>query len=254
MASSSFAALAALAMSCLLILLPCSVSGWSHGGATWYVPPEGAGTDGGACGYQHDVERPPFSAMITAGGPSIFKNGKGCGACYQVRCTGNAACSGFPVTVVVTDECRGGPCLAEAAHFDLSGKAFGAMAKPGQADNLRKTGSIRVHYNRVPCNWHGLDIVFKVDACSNPNYLAVLIEYEAGDGDLSAVELQQRDIGWASMQELSGAVWKYSSRSTLQAPISIRLTSGSGKQLIASNVIPSGWQAGRTYRSIVNYY
>uniref|UniRef100_R7W5X8 Uncharacterized protein n=1 Tax=Aegilops tauschii TaxID=37682 RepID=R7W5X8_AEGTA len=156
MASSSFAALAALAMSCLLILLPCSVSGWSHGGATWYVPPEGAGTDGGACG--------------------------------------------------------------------------------------------------VPCNWHGLDIVFKVDACSNPNYLAVLIEYEAGDGDLSAVELQQRDIGWASMQELSGAVWKYSSRSTLQAPISIRLTSGSGKQLIASNVIPSGWQAGRTYRSIVNYY
>ncbi|KAI4968344.1 expansin-B18-like [Hordeum vulgare subsp. vulgare] len=208
------------------------------------------GVLGGACGYQRNVEKPPFSGMITAGGPSIFKNGKGCGACYQVTCTGNAACSGFPVTVVVTDECLGGLCLAEAAHFDLSRKAFGAMAKPGQADKLRNAGGIRVQYNRVPCNWGGVDMVFKVDASSNPSYLALLIEDEPGDGDLSAVELQQwsRGYGWEPMQELRGAVWKYNSTTALQAPISIRLTTGSGKQLVASNVIPRIWQAGRTYR------
>ncbi|KAF7014039.1 hypothetical protein CFC21_028068 [Triticum aestivum] len=254
MASSFFVAFAALASSCLLLLHSRSVSGWLDSGATWYYLREGAGTDGGACGYQGDVEKPPFSSIVTAAGPSIFKDGKGCGACYQVKCTGNAACFGRPVTVVVTDECPGGgPCLAEAAHFNLSGKTFGAMAKPGQADNLRDAGNIRIQYDRVPCKWRGLDIAFRVKAGSNPNYLAVLIDQESGDGDLSAVELQHRGGSWAPMQEFLGAVWKYSSGSTLQAPISIRLTSSSGKKLVASNVIPSSWQADRTYRSIVNY-
>ncbi|XP_037482056.1 putative expansin-B14 [Triticum dicoccoides] len=227
--------------SCLLLLHSRSVSGWLDSGATWYDLRQGAGTGGGACGYQDDVEKPPFSSMIAAGGPSIFKDGKGCGVCYQVKCTGNAPCFGRPVTVVVTDLCPGGEaCLAEAAHFNLSGKAFDAMAKPGQADNLRDAGDIRVQYHRVPCKWRGL------------NYLAVLINHESGDDDLSTVELQQRGRSWAPMQQLLGAVWKYSSEPTLQAPISIRLTTSAGKELVASDVIPSGWQADKTYRSIVN--
>uniref|UniRef100_N1QTE2 Uncharacterized protein n=1 Tax=Aegilops tauschii TaxID=37682 RepID=N1QTE2_AEGTA len=223
MASSFFVAFAALASSCLLLLHSRSVSGWLDSGATWYYLREGAGTDGGACGYQGDVEKPPFSSIVTAGGPPLFKDGKGCGACYQ----------GAPSTP--------------------RGKTFGAMAKPGQADNLRDAGNIRIQYDRVPCKWRGLDIAFRVKAGSNPNYLAVLIDQESGDGDLSAVELQHRGGSWAPMQEFLGAVWKYSSGSTLQAPISIRLTSSSGKKLVASNVIPSSWQADRTYRSIVNY-
>ncbi|KAG8071719.1 hypothetical protein GUJ93_ZPchr0006g43855 [Zizania palustris] len=107
----------------------------------------------------------------------------------------------------------------------------------------------------VPCNWNGVDIAFKVDAGSNQNYLAVLIEDEAGDGELSAVELLQSGGGsWEQMQRSWGAVWKYNSAGpALKAPFSFRLTNGSGKTLVASNVIPAGWTPGGTYRSVVNF-
>ncbi|KAG4169664.1 hypothetical protein ERO13_A12G095400v2 [Gossypium hirsutum] len=230
-------------------------SGWSPAGATWYGGSKGAGTDGGACGYGDSVERPPFSSMVSAGGPSIFKSGIGCGACYEVKCSTNSACSGNPVTVVITDECPG--CVSESVHFDLGGTSIGAMAKSGLADLLRNAGILQVQYKKVDCKYPGTTIAFHVDPGSDPNYFATLIEYTNGDGDLASVDLKQAldTDGWQPMQQSWGAVWKLDSAgSTLLPPFSLRLTSlDSRKTIVATAVIPAGWEPGKTYRSVVNF-
>ena len=109
---------------------------------------------------------------------------------------------------------------------------------------------------RVDCNYRGTTIAFHVDSGSNPNYFATLVEYENGDGDLSSVDLKQAldSDSWVSMQQSWGAVWKLDAGSRLRAPFSIRLTSlDSRKTIVATSVIPAGWEPGKTYRSAVNF-
>ncbi|KAG8060006.1 hypothetical protein GUJ93_ZPchr0002g26331 [Zizania palustris] len=230
--------------------------GWSAAGATYYGYPNGDGSDGGACGYQTAVGQRPFSSMISAGSSLLFKGGKGCGACYEVKCTSYPACSGQPATVVITDESPGGLYPGEAAHFDMSGTSMGAMAKPGMADKLRASGVLKIQYRRVPCKYSGVNIAFRIDQGANPFYFDVLIEFEDGDGDLNAVGLKEAGSGtWTPMVQNWGALWRYNTYSgkALKAPFSLRLTSDSGKVLVANNVIPAGWKPGVTYRSLVNY-
>ncbi|KAI3420750.1 uncharacterized protein J3R85_012448 [Psidium guajava] len=224
------------------------------GGCHVVWSPDGAGSDGGACGYGSAVDQAPFSSMVSAGGPSLFKSGKGCGACYQVKCTENAACSGNPVTVVITDECPGGPCVAESAHFDLSGTAFGAMASSGKADELRNAGVLQIQYQRVECNYPGAKLTFHVDSGSNPNYFAALMSMRTETASSVRQPKQALDYdSWLPMQQ-RGVRLEAGRGGQLHAPFSIKLTSlESGKTLVANNVIPAGWQPGQTYRSVVNY-
>ncbi|KAK8958060.1 Expansin-B15 [Platanthera zijinensis] len=240
-----------------LNFLSASSGDWSPAGATWYGSPEGFGSDGGACEYGQAVGSAPFSSMIAAGGPSLFKSGMGCGACYQVKCTSNVACSGKPATVVITDDCPGGPCESDAVHFDMSGTAFGAMAISGEADQLRNAGMLQVQYTRVPCSYQDVNIVFHVDAGSNSYYFAVVVEYVNGDGELGAVDLLPSSAGakWLSMQHLEGgAVWKLNYWSSpLHPPFSLRVTTPTGKILTAADVIPADWQPGLAYKSLVNF-
>ncbi|XP_072986386.1 expansin-B3-like [Typha latifolia] len=234
---------------------------WGPASATWYGKPTGAGPDdnGGGCGFKN-VNLPPFSSMTSCGNPLLFKSGKGCGSCYQVKCTSHPACSGTPSTITITDACLGGVCLDMPAHFDMSGTSFGSMALPGRSDELRHAGILRIQYARVPCNYPGLNIAFHVEEGSNPVYMAILVEYEDGDGDLASVDLMEGTStakyadAWTPMRESWGAVWRLDSDHALQGPFSIRLTTGtSGRTLIATDVIPADWQQNTTYRSVVNY-
>ncbi|CAL9080036.1 unnamed protein product, partial [Musa textilis] len=171
-----------------------AVLGASPAEATWYGSAHGAGSDGNVsnmpvftfrsiCEITREIVfTAPFSSMIAAGGPSLYKSGKGRGACYQswlrldqVSCTSNAACSGNPGTLVITDECPGSPCASGAVYFDLSETAFWAMAKPGQEETLRAEGAIQVQYSTVPCSCPSVNVAFKVVAGSYAHYLAVLI-------------------------------------------------------------------------------
>ncbi|XP_012843347.1 PREDICTED: putative expansin-B2 [Erythranthe guttata] len=226
---------------------------------------------GGACGFDNDVAYPPYNGMTAAGNQNIFQSGKGCGACYQVKCTENPLCSGNPVTVTVTNECPG-TCNNEAFHFDLSGKAFGALAKPGQADPLRKWGRINIQYQRqenksiyrnsrfylkkklVLCNYNGTNITFKIDSGSNPNYLAFAVEYVNGDGDIGSLEiLSDNSKGWLSMKQSWGETWAVGLPVGISGPYSVRLTTiESKKTVLAYKVIPGNWVPGQSYHSRVN--
>ncbi|KAH7862557.1 hypothetical protein Vadar_006414 [Vaccinium darrowii] len=235
-------------------IITCSMAEGGTTVATWYGNPYGAGTDAGACGYGPTVEYAPFYKYVSAGGYSLFKNGEGCGACYKVTCTSNPACSRSPVTVTITDFCPGD---CGAYQFDMSGTAFGAMALPGKADQLRSAGKLQIYYERVPCYYKGFTIVFTVDLGSNPFYFATNIEFEDGDGDLAKVELQQANSQYfAPMQLVFGATWRLQSNTgaPLQGPFSIRLTTlNSGKTVTAYNVIAADWRPGQRFRSNVNF-
>ena len=79
-----------------------------------------------------------------------------------------------------------------------------------------------------------MNIAFRVDQGSNPFYLEVLVEFEAGDGDLNAVDLMEAGCStWTPMVQNWGALWRYNSDTgkALRAPFSLRLTSDSGKVL-----------------------
>ncbi|CAM8996147.1 unnamed protein product [Rhodiola kirilowii] len=179
--------------------------------------------------------------MVSAGGPSLFLSGKGCGTrtCFQVKCSANDACSGNPVTVVITDSCPGGPCASDSTHFDLSGTAFGALAISGQDDALRNAGSIEIEFPRVECSYPGTPLTFKIDSRSNPYYFAVLIEYVPEDGDLDQVDLQQTSItdSWQPMQQSESAVWALNSGTELQGPFSFRITTSTSDTLIADPLL-----------------
>jgi hypothetical protein len=82
----------------------------------------------------------------------------GCRGWAQIRCRKDPSCSGRTETVIITDM---NYYPVSKYHFDLSGTAFGRLAKPGLNDKLRHSGIIDIEFTRsVPLSRFHLFCVF----------------------------------------------------------------------------------------------
>ncbi|GKU95640.1 hypothetical protein SLEP1_g8973 [Rubroshorea leprosula] len=220
--------------------------------ATYYGSPDCYGTPTGACGFG-EYGRNIYDGHVS-GVSKLWRDGSGCGACYQVRCTNAELCAEDGVNVVVTDHGEG-----DHTDFILSPRAYAWMAKSNdKAEQLFAYGVVDVEFRRIPCRYPGTKTVFKVhEHSNNPNYLAILILYQAGKNDVLNMQIWQEDCKeWRSMRRVFGTV--FDAENPPRGPVSLRLqvtgSHGSYIWLEAWNVIPGDWKGGVAYQSDIELH
>ncbi|CAD6223750.1 unnamed protein product [Miscanthus lutarioriparius] len=188
----------------------------------------------GACEYG------TFGATLNNGDVSasanLYRNGVGCGACYQVRCTNPYYCSQNCVTIVITDS-----EASDGTDFILSQHAFARM---GQNQNA---GSTLMNL--------GKNIVFKITQSSHfPYYLEFEMVPTRKPGHHCSPSLRDCEPHMPASSGTHGAVW--AAVSPPSGPLSIRMLFSSGaphgsdqKWLVPTSTIPQNWTAGGMYDS-----
>ncbi|OWM88329.1 expansin-like B1 [Punica granatum] len=237
---------------CALFLLPavcyCHDS-FTRSRATYYGSPDCYGTPTGACGYG-EYGRDVNDGYVT-GVSKLYRNGAGCGACYQVKCT-KPQCTEDGVNVVVTDYGEG-----DRTDFILSQRAYGEMSKPDKAQELFAYGVVDVEFRRVPCQYSGDNLLLKVNEHSKqPGYLAIILLYVAGQNDITAVEFWEEDRQqWTPMRRAYGAVFDLANPPSGDINVRFLVSGTNGVNWVHPNDgIPSDWEAGATYDTQIQLY
>ncbi|KAL0446374.1 UNVERIFIED_CONTAM: Expansin-like B1 [Sesamum latifolium] len=208
----------------VLLLLAASLSCYGQESyvcsrATYYGSPDCYGNPSGACGFG-EYGRTVNNGEVS-GVSRLYRNGTGCGACYQVRCRIPTHCSDEGTKVVVTDYGVG-----DNTDFILSLRAYANLARP--------------QHGRRPLRLRKF-----------PNYLAILPIYQAGIYDITAVELWQEDCKeWRGMRRAFGAVWDMPNPPVGAISVRFQVSGGAygdGKWVQIASAIPSEWKAGVAY-------
>ncbi|XP_052208850.1 expansin-like B1 [Diospyros lotus] len=245
-----FAAKSYCSLLCMLVLLITicySQEDYASSKATYSGSPGCFERPSGACGYG-EFGRKVNNANV-AGVSMLYRNGSGCGGCYHVRCKIPKICSTDGVRVVVTDYGEG-----HGTDFILSDRAYSKLAVPNAALELFPYDAVDIEYKRIPCRYPGYNLKLKVhEQSSFPAYLAVIILYQAGVYDITAVEVWQADdLEWRCMKRSFGTVWDLPSPPS--GPLTFKVqVSGNGctKWVQMTNVVPNKWKAGDVYDTTI---
>jgi hypothetical protein len=149
------------------------------------------------------------------------------------------------VNVVVTDYGEG-----DRTDFILSTRAYSRLARPNAALELFSYGVVDVEYRRIPCQYPGYNLMVKVQEHSRfPEYLALVILYQAGQNDITAVEVFQADCQqWRGMRNAYGAVWDLATPPPGAINMRFQVSGSAGQKWVQlSSVVPSEWKAGGVY-------